>query len=64
MKVAPVYGVWPVSVTATVNCTTDPGVVVDTFAVLTMVSAGIRTSTVAVHWRSVQPDGSYCPPPK
>jgi len=42
-----------------VNRTTDPGVVVGTFELFTIVSTA--TSTVLAQAGSVPPDGSYCP---
>ena len=61
MTTAPVYEVCPESVTVTVYCTTDPGVVAGTFAVLTIVSPGITTLTVDVQRGSALPAGQLLP---
>ena len=45
----------------TVYPTTDPGVVDATFAVLTIVSPGITTFTVAVQRGSADPSGQLLP---
>ena len=57
--VIPVYGVCPVLVNVAVNRTTQPGVVVATFALLVIVSTA--TVTVAVQLGSVLPAGQLLP---
>jgi hypothetical protein len=52
-----VYEVWPESLTVSVYCTVDPGVVVDTLDDKAMVRLGTWIATVVLQAGSVPPAG-------